>query len=206
MADRAALFVHVTARPWKVWGIAAALAAHHLVERYVVASEGIGTTREVHAPDTELLVAYKRFCFLRARFEVVCPKVQRACIVVTQALNIERLQSTVLHGLESEAQMRQIATGKYVAVYEASGCGFRRVRIGQCDTVIHRNTVVGEQITNLAEVGGQVAAPDVLVHPDAGNAIELPSHIAIVQQADIDDLLQSCRFDARRREIELILR
>ena len=65
-----------------------------------------------------------------------------------QPLHIQHLQPPTLHGLQRQAQMRQFAIRKHIAVDERTTTQRRgaHVRIGGGDAVVQRQAVIGLQL------------------------------------------------------------
>lgn len=205
---RQRVFVHVAPRPRQRFRAAAGLAAHDLEDRHVVVLERIRAAGEIHAPDAEFFVVDEPARLFCVRLEILRPDFERARIVPPQALDVDRLEPAALRRFEREADVRQLAVREHVAIDEfaAAERRFAAFRVGRRDAVVHRDAVVDEQLAHAREVERQILAADVLEHPDARDAVELPVDFAIVLQADLDLVLEAGGLHARGGEIELVLR
>ncbi|MNK35689.1 hypothetical protein D3C87_542200 [compost metagenome] len=138
----------------------------------------------------------------------VAPVAQRLRVVAAQVLHVEGFEPALLHGLQRQADVRQLAVGEHVAVDEVAAAvrHAAALGVGRGDAVVHDDAVVGQQLLHALEVLGQVLAAHVLEHADAGDAVELARHVAVVLQADLDAVLQAGGLHALGREVELVLR
>lgn len=205
---RQRVFVHVAPRPRQRFRAASGLAAHDLEDRHVVVLERIRAAGQIHAPDAEFFVVDELSRFVGFCFEVFRPDIERARIVPAQAFDVNRLESAALRRFEREADVRQLAVRKHVAIDEfaAAERRFAAFRVGRRDPVIHRDAVVGQQLADAREIERQVLAADVLEHPDARDAVELAFDLAIILQTNLDPVFEPRGLHAGGREVELVLR
>ena len=71
---------------------------------------------------------------------------------------------------------------------------------------LRNSPFVGQQLLHLLHVAGNVLQPDVLVHADGGDLVELPRHHRIVLQLDRHPVLEAEALDLLPGEGELLLR
>lgn len=83
--------------------------------------------------------------------------------------------------------------------------GFAVVGVGGSDAVVEHPAIVLQQPADLGEIGLQVVQPHVFEHANAGDAVELPFHVSVILQADLDPVLQARGFHALGGQVELVL-
>ena len=72
--------------------------------------------------------------------------------------------------------------------------------------MVHRHAVRRQQLVDDGKVVGQVLQAHVLEHAHAGDAVELARHVAVVLQADLDQVRQAGRRHALARQRILVFR
>ena len=91
------------------------------------------------------------------------PEPGGAGVVVAQALDVVDLEARDLHRPQAMADV---------------------VELGAGEDVVEEDAVLGEERSDLAEIGIVVGDADVLVHADAGDLVEPARELAVVAQLD----------------------
>ena len=179
----------------------------YLVDLCTPVFESGRATGHVQAPDTRPCRPDLRDCVLPRAFEVVHPRAQGQRVVLTEALDMARLEPCSLNTRHDRPDLVQLAVGKHVPVDEPASREARTLTEWPADPVVEQSAARPQQRVQSIEVLGKVSEADVFEHADRTDRVEgRVADLAIVLLADVDEVREPSLRDGVSRPLRLTLR
>ena len=181
-----------------------------LVQRQPAALEAQGRARQVQAVGTHRGFVGEGTCAVELALQSVRPGPQRAGVMGSQVLGVDEFESAARQGLDGAGHVHQLATGEDVPFDEVTHAGTEPVVLDAAggDRMIQQQATGPQQPPQAVKVAPHLRLPDMLEHAHRGDAVELarPLQIPVVEQAHLDLVTQSCRFDQAADMLMLVAR